>query len=143
MKPLKDNSIVRVSNLSQEQYEDLRWIADCPLKDLVDKDLNNVWLFPKPEDRYNDKIDDDQILSIRRSKEGFDLTTFNIMGYVGYGDTELKIESRFSNNEHDWFMQYMLQKVFSFNIFDLKHSSNKVGTLTLLHYCFLTFCRKP
>jgi 5-methylcytosine-specific restriction endonuclease McrBC regulatory subunit McrC len=142
MKPLKDNSIVRVSNLSQEQYEDLRWIADCPLKDLVDKDLNNVWLFPKPEDRYNDKIDDDQILSIRRSKEGFDLTTFNIMGYVGYGDTELKIESRFSNNEHDWFMQYMLQKVFSINIFDLKHSSNKVGTLDITPLLFPYFLQK-
>ena len=56
MNPLKDNSIERVSNLSLEQYDDLRWIADCPLKDLVDKDLNNVWLFPKPEDRYSDKI---------------------------------------------------------------------------------------
>ncbi len=142
MNPLKDNSIERVSNLSQEQYDDLRWIADCPLKDLVDKDLNNVWLFPKPDDRYSDKIDEDQLLSIRRIKEGYELTTFNIMGYVGYGDTEIKIESRFSNNEHDWFMQYMLQKVFSINIFDLKHSTSQMGTLDITPLLFPYFLQK-
>ena len=136
MYPLKDNSILKISNLSHEQYNDLRWIADCPLKDLVDKDLNNVWLFPKPEERHDDKIDDDQIFSIRRDSDGFELTTYNIMGYVGYGDIEVTIESRFSNNKHDWFMQYMLQKVFAINIFDLKHSSSKTGTLNIAPLLF-------
>lgn len=142
MNPLKDNSIERLANLSQEQYDDLRWIADCPLKDLVDKDLNNVWLFPKPEERHSDRIDDDQLLSIRRNKDGYELTTYNIMGYVGYGDTEIKIESRFSKNNHDWFMQYMLQKVFSINIFDLKHSSSEIGTLDITPLLFPYFLQK-
>lgn len=142
MYPLKDNSILKISNLSHEQYNDLRWIADCPLKDLVDKDLNNVWLFPKPEERHDDKIDDDQIFSIRRDKDGFELTTYNIMGYVGYGDIEVTIESRFSNNRHDWFMQYMLQKVFAINIFDLKHSSSKTGTLNIAPLLFPYFLQK-
>ena len=142
MNSLKDNSIERVYDLSQEQYNDLRWIADCPLKDLVDKDLNNVWLFPKPDDRYSDKIDDEKLLSIRRIVEGYELTTFNIMGYVGYGETEIKIESRFSNNEHDWFMQYMLQKVFSINIFDLKHSTGQTGTLDITPLLFPYFLQK-
>ena len=49
MNALKDNSVKIELNLSQDQYDDLRWIADCPLKDLVDKELNNVWLFPKSD----------------------------------------------------------------------------------------------
>lgn len=142
MQPLKDNSIVKVRNLSHEQYRDLRWIADCPLKDLVDKELNNVWLFPKPDERHEDRIDDDQLISIRKSADDFELTTFNIMGYVGYGDTEITIESRFSNNSNDWFMQYMLQKIFSINIFNLKHSSSKVGTLDIAPLLFPYFLQK-
>lgn len=142
MHPLKDNSILKIADLSHEEYNDLRWIADCPLKDIVDKDLNNVWLFPKLEERHDDKIDDDQILSIRRNKDGFELTTYNIMGYVGYGDTEITIESRFSNSKHDWFMQYMLQKIFAINIFDLKHSSSKTGTLDIAPLLFPYFLQK-
>lgn len=72
--------------------EDLRHIADCPLDKLTDKNSNDVWLFPSNESRYDDKIEDETILTISGNK----ITTGNIMGFVGFGNTELTIRSRFS-----------------------------------------------
>ena len=99
--------------------EDLLRIADCRLDKLSDNN-SDLWLFPKRGDRYDDKIEDQSIISFVGDK----FTTGNIMGFVGCGDIELTIRSRFTHNdEQDWFMEYMLQKVFAINIFNLRHGS--------------------
>lgn len=124
----------------QETIDDLRHIADCPLDKLTDKDCNDVWLFPSKENRYDDKIDDEVIFSL----SGNHLETKNIMGFIGYGDTQLTIRSRFSQNNggNDWFMQYMLQKVFAVNIFDLSHDSSSEGALDIAALLFPYFMQK-
>ena len=44
----------------------------------------------------------------------------NVMGFLGYGDERLTIESRFSVGDNDFFFQYMIEKVLSFpNLFNL------------------------
>ena len=115
-----------------QAISDLRNIADCRIDSLVDKNKNDVWLFPSREDNYDDKIDDELILSL--SEDGR-LTTGNIMGFIGYGDTELTIRSR-------WFMQYMLQKVFVINIFDLKHRLGEDSALDITALLFPYFLQK-
>lgn len=120
--------------------EDLRHIADCPLDKLTDKNSNDVWLFPSNESRYDDKIEDETILTISGNK----ITTGNIMGFVGFGNTELTIRSRFSAGKtgHDWFMQYMLQKVFTINIFKLEASMSSDGVLDIAALLFPYFLQK-
>lgn len=120
--------------------KDLQHIADCPLDKLTDKENNDVWLFPNKENRYDDKIEDEVIISLCDDR----LTTGNIMGFIGYGDTQLTIRSRFSNKGegNDWFMQYMLQKVFTINIFDLKHSNSDDGALDIAALLFPYFLQK-
>lgn len=58
----------------------------------------------------------------------------NLMGFIGVNETSLSIHSRFTHkNENgevdpsspDYFLYYMLQKVFSVNIFSLDHASNR------------------
>ena len=124
----------------QQAVDDLRHIADCPLDKLTDKDCNDVWVFPSKESRYDDKIEDETILSLYGNK----MFTGNIMGFIGYGDTELTIRSRFSsrNNGHDWFMQYMLQKVFAINIFKLQSSLTTEGILDIAAMLFPYFLQK-
>lgn len=132
-----DNSIKTISN--PQALEDLGFVADCPLKRLVDKDKNNVWLFPQEGERNDDMIEDEELLSI----EGNNLKTGNIMGFLGYGSTELTIRSRFSNKDgNDWFMQYMLQKVFAINIFSLKHSLSNENALDITPLLFPYFLQK-
>lgn len=120
--------------------KDLQHIADCPLDKLTDKENNDVWLFPNKETRHDDKIDNEVIISLCGDR----LTTGNIMGFIGYGDTQLTIRSRFSNKGegNDWFMQYMLQKVFAINIFDLKHSNSDDGALDIAALLFPYFLQK-
>lgn len=124
----------------QQAVDDLRHIADCPLDKLTDKDCNDVWVFPSKESRYDDKIEDETILSLYGNK----MFTGNIMGFIGYGDTELTIRSRFSSrkNGHDWFMQYMLQKVFAINIFKLQSSLTTEGILDIAAMLFPYFLQK-
>lgn len=123
-----DNNCGRCA-VSHDSLSDLRHIADCPLSQLTDKECNDVWMFPNAESRYDDMIDNENLISLSESR----LTTGNIMGFIGYGDTELTIRSRFThgNDGHDWFMQYMLQKVFAINIFNLKHAISTQGSLDI------------
>lgn len=119
--------------------EDLRQIADCSLDSLKDQGGHNLWLFPPKGDRYDDKIQDEYILNV----SGNTITTGNIMGFVGCGGTELTIRSRFSNKDgNDWFMQYMLQKVFAINIFDLKHTTNSENSLDIAALMLPYFLQK-
>ena len=56
------------------------------------------------------------------------------MGFVGVNETSISIHSRFTHKKEngevdpsspDHFLYYMLQKVFSVNVFSLEHASNK------------------
>lgn len=122
-----------------EKIEDLLHISNCSLDSLRDLSGHDLWLFPPKGDRYDDKIDNDPIFTI----SGNTLTTSNIMGFVGYGQTELTIQSRFTKpGKKDWFMQYMLQKVFSINVFDLKHAAGSDNSLDIAALIFPYFLQK-
>ena len=60
--------------------------------------------------------------------------THNIMDFVGCNDSELTIFSRFYSGENDYFLHYMLQRVFSINMFDLRHSAAKESLWDFLLY---------
>ena len=60
--------------------------------------------------------------------------TGNLMGFVGVNETSVSIHSRFTHKKDDgevdpsspdYFLYYMLQKVFSVNVFSLKHASSR------------------
>ena len=64
--------------------------------------------------------------------------TSNVMGFLGYGKERLVIESRFSSNTHDYFFQYLLEKVLKFpNILEFSTDSNRDNRLfNLLLFLF-------
>ena len=135
---VNDNNLIGY-DASKYNIHDLRRIADCRLDKLTDSYNNELWLFPKKENRHYDKIEDKTIISLVGDK----FTTGNIMGFVGCGETELTIRSRFSHSDdQDWFMQYMLQKVFAINIFDLKHGKGAEGVLNISALMFPYFLQK-
>lgn len=60
--------------------------------------------------------------------------TGNLMGFVGVNGTSISIHSRFTHKKDDgevdpsspdYFLYYMLQKVFSVNVFSLEHTSSR------------------
>ena len=59
-------------------------------------------------------------------------------GFIGINDLQITIHSRFSEKEakEDYFLHYMLQKVLSVNLFDLKHTTTNEQVLDFLFYLF-------
>ena len=89
-------------------------IADKTLEQL---EREGVFVFPETVNDARDIAQDQTILqSVNNAYR-----SSNVMGFLGYGDERLIIESRFCGEGEDYFFQYLLDKVLDFpNIVDLK-----------------------
>jgi 5-methylcytosine-specific restriction endonuclease McrBC regulatory subunit McrC len=136
---LKDNTITssQGTTFHRNKIAALFQIADKGIKTLR-QGHNNIIAFPHSFALSDDKIDDSPILSIHNTSNPDIVTikTGNIMGFIGVDNIQVKISSRFANETNDYFLHYMLQKVFSFNIIDLEHTSDHEDTLDLLMFMF-------
>ncbi|MCQ2313836.1 MAG: McrC family protein [Bacteroidales bacterium] len=124
---------------SKADLKNLERIADVPISRLSLDDNPNLLLFPRDFYSCEDKISESQIISLQDEN----VKTGNIMGFVGVNETQLDICSRFDKqNTDDYFLHYMLQKVFSINLFDIKHSLSKEPVFDFLLYLFPHFLKK-
>ena len=134
----KDNSITAAIPEGQ-QLDDLKRMAKPSIAELCSDEGSSLLVFPQSLDEYGDKIGTEHIFAINGENQ---LVTGNIMGFVGCNDTQVSIRSRFAQQEGDYFLHYMLQKVFSINLFDLKHDSNKESVFDFLIYLFPAFLKR-
>lgn len=119
--------------------KDLVCISNKQIGNLTLEDNTNLLVFPRDLHRYGDEISENCIISMRNDE----ITTGNIMGFVGVNDTQLDIKSRFAKvDEDDYFLHYMLQKVFSINLFDIKHTTRQEDIFDFLLYQFPHFLKK-
>ena len=102
--------------------------------DTLVNDNRNLLVFPQTLDAFEDEIDQLQICSY--DDQTHCLHTGNMMGFIGAGQTQLRISSRFDENQNDYFLHYMLQKVFCPHIIDFKHSSTQEKVFDFLLYLF-------
>lgn len=79
-------------------------ISDKTLEQL---DSEGIFVFP-PFLKNTDDLTKDQII-LQSYNEYY--KSSNVIGFIGIGDERLTITSRFSSTEHDFFFQYMLEKV--------------------------------
>jgi len=124
--------------VSQQDLENFQKISNTKIKDITIGNNSNLLIYPQSFSDCEDRIYDETIFSLQGQK----LTTGNVMGFVGINESELTIQSRFVKDEHDYFLHYLLQKVFSFNLFELKHRSNKENIFDFLIYLFSFFLKK-
>ena len=122
----------------EHHLTNLQKIAEKPIGQLSLDDNPNLLIFPQNFEEYGDKIGTEYICEVKEDK----LFTGNIMGFIGYGDTKLRIHSRFAQGEDDYFLHYMLQKVFAINLFDLKHHSDDESIFDFLIYLFPAFLKR-
>lgn len=120
----EDNNYTGES-ISEKEKTDLSLIADKTIADIVKNwQFSDLLIYPESfsDNTWKDDVDESSILSI----DGDVLKTGNIVGFIGVrgedGTTELSIHSRFTNNEEDYFLHYMLQRIMSINMFDWSHS---------------------
>lgn len=127
-----DGSVFR-----RDEVADLFPIAGKPISELC-RAYPNLLIFPQCVENSPDKIGDSTILDIQStsSPEEVRLCTGNIMGFIGSGTTRLRVKSRFDTSRADNLMHYMLQKVLSINMFDLRHGAGSDEVFDLLMLMF-------
>ena len=119
--------------------KDLERIANIKIGELSLEDNTNLLVFPRDLHQYGDEISESHIISLRDDE----ISTGNIMGFVGVNDTQLNIKSRFAKEDgEDFFLHYMLHKVFSINLFDIKHTTRQEDIFDFLLYLFPHFLKK-
>lgn len=147
-----DNRPHKRGNL-QTKFDDKQWallrdrLAHRTVRSLCeDKNNPNLLIFPHCLGDRRKEFCDTPICSIMDDT----ITTNNLMGFVGVQDgkvsAELSIRSRFhcsKDNEQDYFLHYMLQKVFHFNIFNLPTSSGDSESFEfILFHLFTHYLKK-
>ena len=121
---------------------DLLSIGNKPIRQLCDEN-EHLLVFPLSIDDTDDRIGDSTIVDIYAENENsVRIKSGNIMGFVGRKNQQMKIYSRFDNQKHDFFLHYMLQKVFSFNIFNLDFTSSEDNVFEFLVYMFPAMLKK-
>lgn len=121
---------------------DLLSIGNKPIRQLCDEN-EHLLVFPLSIDDTDDRIGDSTIVDIYTEDENsIRIKSGNIMGFVGRKNQQMKIYSRFDNQKHDFFLHYMLQKVFSFNIFNLDFTSSEDNVFEFLVYIFPAMLKK-
>lgn len=121
---------------------DLLSIGNKPIRQLCDEN-EYLLVFPLSIDDTEDRIGDSTIVDIYAEDENsVRIKSRNIMGFVGRKNKQMKIYSRFDNQKHDFFLHYMLQKVFSFNIFNLDFTSSEDNVFEFLVYMFPAMLKK-
>ena len=135
---ISDNNWEGLTISDEHHLENLQKIAEKPIGQLSLDDNPNLLIFPQNLEEYGDKIGKQYVCEVKDGK----LYTGNIMGFIGYGDTKVRIHSRFAQGDDDYFLHYMLQKVFSINLFDLKYHSDEESIFDFLIYLFPAFLKR-
>ena len=137
---LKDNTkhekLINIKeNISEEDIISIKEIAGKTLSDVKD----NIIIFPNSIKESKDLEEDSRIFDIINDS----LLTNNIMGFISYNNTQIKISSRFAvNDNEDYFLHYMLMKVLSLNIVNLEHSKDYDDSFDFLIYMFISFFKR-
>ena len=135
---ISDNNWEGLTISDEHHLENLQKIAEKPIGQLSLDDNPNLLIFPQNLEEYGDKIGKEYVCEVKEGK----LYTGNIMGFIGYGDTKVRIHSRFAQGDDDYFLHYMLQKVFAINLFDLKYHSDEESIFDFLIYLFPAFLKR-
>ncbi|MCL2281816.1 MAG: McrC family protein, partial [Fibromonadales bacterium] len=123
-----------IPELGKGKIEHLDFIANKKLCDINLEDNPNLLIFPKDWQLGVD--DDDELFKLNSDGK---LTTGNIMGFIGYKETSLAISSRFYPNGNDFFLHYMLSKVFGINVVNLNFSKGEESVHDFLPYLFPSY----
>ncbi|MCB4955495.1 McrC family protein [Streptococcus mutans] len=110
---LTDNFSVAKSKFEADYPQLSEKLLDRTLESLSQED--NILIFPHDLLDSPDLEKDGKVLETVNGQ----IKTQNIIGFLGCGDERLTIHSRFTNEDDDYFLHYMLQKVLQLNLTSL------------------------
>ncbi len=99
-------------SLTEQEVNDLHKLAEPTIQSLSETESGSMLIFPQDLETNGDEIGNQHIIQFVNGN----IQTGNIMGFIGINGTRLRIHSRFDKPETDYFLHYMLQKVFAVNL---------------------------
>lgn len=137
---LTDNN--RSNTFLRKDIATLFPIAENTIANLC-RDNENLLIFPYCIETADDRIGEASIMSIHNTSdsEKVCIETSNVMGFIGIGGLRVKIKSRFDDGRDDYLLHYMLQKVLSFNLFDLSHNNEQEDVFDFIMLMFPYFLK--
>ena len=138
---LTDNNIV-ANTYSRNDVAALFPIADKSISQLC-RENEHLLVFPFSIEDTEDRIGEASVLNIKNTDdpEIVTINTANIMGFIGVENLQIKIKSRFDEGRDDFLLHYMLQKVLSFNLFDLSHNNEQEDVFDFVMFMFPYFLK--
>lgn len=110
----------------------IKSLALRTIGDLMDSEMDSVLVFPNSFREGSDELKNQYIFQLSLDDNGIikSLTTNNIIGFIGSGNTDIRIHSRFYNLKgsiNDFFLYYMLERVLAINLFKMPTSSSNTN----------------
>jgi len=117
-------------------------IADKTITELC-RENESLLIFPYSIESSADKIGESSVMTLLNTDdpELVRISTGNVMGFIGIGGLQIKIKSRFDAGRDDFLFHYMLQKVLSFNLFDLSHDNEQEDVFDFIMFMFPYFLK--
>lgn len=141
---LTDNNIGQ-PNAATFQRKDIAALFPIANKTIAElcRENENLLIFPYGIETSSDKIGESSVMSILNTgdPDKVQITTGNVMGFIGIDNLQIKIKSRFDKGQEDFFLHYMLQKVLSFNLFDLSHDNEQEDIFDFMMFMFPYFLK--
>ena len=141
---LTDNNIGQ-PNAATFQRKDIAALFPIANKTIAElcRENENLLIFPYGIETSGDKIGELSVMSILNTgdPDKVQITTGNVMGFIGIDNLQIKIKSRFDKGQEDFFLHYMLQKVLSFNLFDLSHDNEQEDIFDFMMFMFPYFLK--
>ena len=145
---LKDNTPNQTIGADVNCTDELIHLSAHTIGNLKDDKGGNILIFPHSFNDYGDGVDKQYVFSVSSrlidGKAKVDsISTGNIMGFIGINGVDISISSRFSDGtDNDFFLMYMLQKVMSINVMNLKYGIGNDNMFELLVFMFPIFLRR-
>ena len=135
----KPHDLKYCNSSSKINAEDLRALSSSTIGELMADEECEVLVWPNSFNEGYDELKDQYIFRIteKDGKTIDSLTTNNVVGFIGKGNTDIRIHSRFaSSNDNDFFLYYMLEKVMAINTFSLSSSGKEPEVFDFLLFFF-------
>lgn len=141
---LTDNNIGQLDagTFQRNDVAELFPIADKTIAELC-RENENLLIFPFSIETSDDRIGESSVMNILNTDDPdkVRISTGNVMGFIGVGNLQIKIKSRFDTGRDDFLLHYMLQKVLSFNLFDLSHNNEQEDVFDFIMFMFPYFLK--
>lgn len=120
-----------------------RTLSSSTIGEMMEEEGNSILVWPNSFEECKSDLKDQYIFQISE-KNGLTIDavmTNNIVGFIGIGNTHIRIHSRFSSKNKkgvrsDYFLYHMLGKVMAINLFDLPTSTGTDMAFDFLLFFF-------